>query len=153
MNMQIAASVNKQKRKNFSQASPGFKETCSQQKSTLLSDPHKTQFINMQDKICNVPNSLKSRFSQIHSSVEDTYQNQSHIFFLFKTETKIRGIWVAQSVKHLTLDFSSGHGLAVMTLSPMSGSWLSIEPACDSLLLSLCTHPQFSLSLYPSLPL
>ena len=29
-----------------------------------------------------------------------------------------RGAWVAQSVEHLTLDFGSGHGLAVCGIEP-----------------------------------
>lgn len=37
--------------------------------------------------------------------------------------------WMAQSVKHLTLDFSSGHNLTVMQSSPASGSMLSEESA------------------------
>ena len=36
--------------------------------------------------------------------------------------------WVAQSVKHLTLDFDSGHDIMVMRTSLMSGSVLSMEP-------------------------
>ena len=44
---------------------------------------------------------------------------------------KFRGAWVAQLVKHLTLDFGSGHDLGVMILavrsSPMLGSALSQE--------------------------
>ena len=36
---------------------------------------------------------------------------------------------VAQSVKHLALDFSSGHDLMVMRSNPVSGSVLSMEPA------------------------
>ena len=43
-----------------------------------------------------------------------------------------RGSWVAQSIKHLTLDFSSGHGLRVLGLSLGSGSTLHGEPAWDS---------------------
>ena len=35
---------------------------------------------------------------------------------------------VAQSVKHLTLDFSWGHDLRVMSLSPALGSALGVEP-------------------------
>ena len=34
---------------------------------------------------------------------------------------------MAQSVKHLTLDFSSGHDLTVVRLSPMSGSTLEFN--------------------------
>ena len=36
--------------------------------------------------------------------------------------------WVAQSVEHLTLDFSSDHDLRVMRSSPVSLSVLSMEP-------------------------
>jgi len=46
----------------------------------------------------------------------------------FKIVT-LRDAWVAQSVKHPTLDFSSGHDLRFMISSPMSGSALSMEPA------------------------
>ena len=37
------------------------------------------------------------------------------------------GAWVAQPVKCLTLDFSSGRDLTVMRLSPKSGSTLTME--------------------------
>ena len=36
---------------------------------------------------------------------------------------------MAQPVKHLTLDLTSGHDLSVVRSSPVSGSALSIEPA------------------------
>ena len=42
---------------------------------------------------------------------------------------KTQGAWVAQSVEHLTLDFSSGHDPRVVGFSPASGSVLSMEPA------------------------
>ena len=48
-----------------------------------------------------------------------------------------RDTWAAQSVECLTLDFGSGHGPRVVGLSPMSGSMLSMQPAWDSLSLSL----------------
>ena len=35
------------------------------------------------------------------------------------------GAWVAQSVKHLTLDFGSGHDLRVVRFSPELGSRLT----------------------------
>jgi len=44
-----------------------------------------------------------------------------------------RGTWVAQSVKHPTLDFSSGHDLRVMRSSPAG--------ACLRFSLSLCCPP------------
>jgi len=47
------------------------------------------------------------------------------------------GTWVAQLVKHPTLDFSSGHDLRVIRSNPALGSVLSVEPAWDSLSLPL----------------
>ena len=40
-----------------------------------------------------------------------------------------RGTWMAQSIKHPTLDFGSGHDPRDVRSSPMSGSVLGIEPA------------------------
>ena len=39
-----------------------------------------------------------------------------------------RATWVAQWVKHLTLDFGSGYDLKAMRSSPASGSVLGVEP-------------------------
>ena len=47
---------------------------------------------------------------------------------LLESPTK-RGTGMAQSVKHLTLDFGSGQDLMVMRLSPMSDSVLGMESA------------------------
>jgi len=44
-----------------------------------------------------------------------------------------RDTWVALSVKHQTLDFSSGHDLRVLGSSPASGSMLSGESVWDFL--------------------
>ena len=42
----------------------------------------------------------------------------------------MRGAWVAQSVKHLTLDFSSGHDLTVHEIEPRVGLCTDrVEPA------------------------
>ena len=49
--------------------------------------------------------------------------------------------WLAQSVKHLILGFSSGHDLRVMRLSAALGFKLSMKPAWD--FLSLCPFPPF----------
>ena len=38
------------------------------------------------------------------------------------------GAWVAQSVKHRTLDLSSGLALRVVSSSPTLGSMLGMEP-------------------------
>ena len=57
------------------------------------------------------------------------------------------GAWVAQSVKHLTLDLSSGHDLRVVRSSPGLGSVLSMEPAYDSLPLSAPLPLMHALSL------
>ena len=47
------------------------------------------------------------------------------------------GVWMAQSVEHLTLDFGSGWDHGVMRSSPALGSVLSGESAGDSLPLPL----------------
>ena len=58
------------------------------------------------------------------------------------------GAWVAQSVKHPTLDFGSSHDLTIRKFKPRVGLYTdSVEPAWDSLSLSL------SLSLPLDLPL
>ena len=44
-------------------------------------------------------------------------------------------------VEHLTLDFGSGHDPRVMDQVTTSGSVLTVEPAWDSLSLSLCLSP------------
>jgi len=43
--------------------------------------------------------------------------------------SKLRGTWVAQWVKHLTLDFISGHDLRAVRSIPKSVSALGMEPA------------------------
>ena len=48
-------------------------------------------------------------------------------FGLFKNKSE-GGAWVVQSVKCLTLDFSSGLDLTVLSLSPTWGSMLGVEP-------------------------
>ena len=49
---------------------------------------------------------------------------------------KCWGTWVAQFIKHLTLDFSSGHDLRFVSSNPTSGSILSGECAEDSIICS-----------------
>jgi len=51
---------------------------------------------------------------------------------------------VVQLVKHLTLDFGSGHDLRVVRSSPALGSVLAVGPAWDSL---SAPPPLLSLSL------
>ena len=58
-------------------------------------------------------------------------------------ESNIRGAWVAGSVKHPTLDFDSGHDLAVCEFEPRIG-------LCPDCVLSFSLS--LSLSLSPSLP-
>ena len=53
---------------------------------------------------------------------------------------------VVQSVDCLTLDSSSG--LRIVGSSPRSGSTQSMEPAWDSLSLSLCPSPLFACALF-----
>ena len=67
-------------------------------------------------------------------------------------EARSSGAWVIQSVKRPALDFSSGHDLRVLRSSPTTGSALLMEPAYDSLSLSLRPYPD-SLSLSLSLSL
>jgi len=50
---------------------------------------------------------------------------------------------VAQSFKHPTLGFGSGHDLEAVRSSPAWGSALSVESAWDSLPLSLTLPPAF----------
>ena len=55
---------------------------------------------------------------------------------------KLRGVWVSQSVKHLTLDLGSGHHLTVCEIELWVGfctdSW---EPGWDSLSPCLSAPP------------
>ena len=54
----------------------------------------------------------------------------------------LRGTWVAQSVKHLILGFSSGHDLTICEFESHIGLCSdSMEPAWDSLFFSLFLHP------------
>ena len=53
---------------------------------------------------------------------------------------------MAQSVKHPTLDFGSGHDLRIVSSSPILGSLLSAESAYDYLPLHLSASPSFILS-------
>ena len=73
----------------------------------------------------------------------------SHTYDTIINTRKTRGAWVAQLVKHGTLDFHSGHNLTVVTLSPTSPGFLHAEHgACFrfSLSLSLCFSPACTLS-------
>ena len=58
------------------------------------------------------------------------------LFLIFKT-VLAGGTWPAQSVKHLTLDFGSGHEPRVVGWSPMSDSAWSPLDLCPS---PVCTH-------------
>ena len=52
------------------------------------------------------------------------------------------GAWVARLVECLTFDFSSGHDLMVHECKPLMGLCAdSVEPAWDSLFLSLSAPP------------
>ena len=53
------------------------------------------------------------------------------------------GAWVAQSVKHLSLGFGSGHDFTVRGIEPHVGSADSVEPPWGSL------SPSLSLSAPP----
>ena len=59
-----------------------------------------------------------------------------------------RGAWVAQSVKRLTLGFSSGRDLTVCEFEPHIGLCAdSAEPAWDSVSLTLSAPPWLALEL------
>ena len=61
----------------------------------------------------------------------------------------LKGTWVAQLVKYLTLDFHSGHDLIVHEIEPHLGSVLTV---CSLLgILSLCPSPARAHSLALSL--
>ena len=47
---------------------------------------------------------------------------------MFYKNFVIRGTWVAQQVKHPTLDFGSGHDLKVIRSSSALSSELGVEP-------------------------
>ena len=73
-----------------------------------------------------------------------------HLNFNKKPLANLWEVWVAQLVKCPTLDFSSGHDLRVMGLSPESGSTLSGKSLGDTLSFSFSPHLHLSLPL--SLP-
>ena len=55
---------------------------------------------------------------------------------------------MAQSVKHLTLDFSSGHDPTLHEFEPHVRFWAdSVEPACDSLAPFLSAPTPLTLSI------
>ena len=64
-----------------------------------------------------------------------------------KRSLSSQGTWVAQSVRHLTLDFGSRHDLAVRRSSPASGSVLSAQSLLGILPLSLSLCPSLAFSL------
>ena len=62
--------------------------------------------------------------------------------------TKNWDAWVTESVKHLTVDFGADHALTVYEFEPCVGlSADSVEPAWDSLSLSLTAPPLLVLCL------
>ena len=61
------------------------------------------------------------------------------------------GTWVAQLVKHLTVDFGSGHDFTVCGFGPRVAFCTDrAEPALDSLFLSLFLSLSLSLCPYPA---
>ena len=73
----------------------------------------------------------------VPGNVLSTLDIVMYVILVFSEIGTIVGL-LGSSVEHLTLDFGSGHDLGVMGLSPVLGSMLSMEPAWDSLPLSLC---------------
>ena len=67
---------------------------------------------------------------------------------MFIQNVRIRGAWVAQLVGRLILDVSSGHDLTIRGTEPRVGLCAdSVEPAWESLPLSLSAPPPLTLSL------
>ena len=65
-------------------------------------------------------------------------------------DTTTRGPWMAQLVKHLTRDFSSGLDLVVHEFEPHIRLCADgVQPAWDSVSPSLCPSPTRSLCLSP----
>ena len=64
--------------------------------------------------------------AQVSNQQEKTIQRERRQTGDSKTR---RGTWVAQLVKHLTLEYGSGHDPRVVGLSPASGNTLGMEPA------------------------
>ena len=56
------------------------------------------------------------------------YQEERPGFLKENVKIDTKGTWVAQWVKHLTLDLSSGLDLRVVSSSPMLGSTLGVKP-------------------------
>ena len=80
---------------------------------------------------------MKDLYSENYKTVMKEIENDTNekIFHADGLEEPIllkclyyRGVWVAQLVKHLTLDLSSGLDLRVMSLSPVLDSTLEVEP-------------------------
>ena len=69
---------------------------------------------NFPEEVMSVKNFTLKKLSEIFDNTESV---------------KDWGIWVAQSVKHPTLDFDSGRGLTVRGIEPALGSVRSKESA------------------------
>ena len=81
-------------------------------------------------------------------------EHQQITFINVIKNVNLRGAGVAQLVKCLTLDFSSGHDLTVCEMEPHIGLCAdSAEPAWDSLSPSLSAPPLLMLVLSRSLSL
>ena len=66
----------------------------------------------------------------------------------FKT-LQTHSAWVAQSIKHTTLDFGSGHDLMILRSSPTSGSLLTAWRLLGILILPLSLPLPCSCSFSP----
>ena len=79
---------------------------------------------------CSLPKApwIVSRASWCREMCRDSAV-ETDFWYILEINKIFGGAWVAQSVKHLTLDFGSGHDLRVMRLSPSLGSTLGMESA------------------------
>ena len=107
-------------------------------------------FVTPQQKVCIHTSSHDLSSHWTFSFIQVVVSLHNHFLeFSYKLSLLCKGrhcsAWLAQSVKHLILDFSSGRDLRVVRLSPESGSKLS--RVCLGFSLSLCLHPFLLLDL------
>ena len=68
---------------------------------------------------------LKSEYRMTYNLCHSIKHNNEHRI----QKIKDKDTWVAELVKHLTLDFSTGHDLIVVGSTPALGSALDMEAA------------------------